>query len=76
VLSRAALLALCGIVPGVLLAYAAGRSLEALLAGVAQTDAPTLTGAITLAIVMTMAGALAPTLRALRIDPIKALRAE
>jgi len=76
VLSRAALLALCGIVPGVLLAYAAGRSLEALLAGVAPTDAPTLTGAITLAIVMTMAGALAPTLRALRIDPIKALRAE
>jgi len=76
VLSRAALLALCGIVPGALLAYAAGRSLEALLAGVAPTDVATLTGAITLAIVMTMAGALAPTLRALRIDPIKALRAE
>ena len=76
VLSRAVVLALAGIVPGVLLAYAAGRSLEALLAGVAPTDALTLAGAILLAVVMTVAGALAPAARALRIDPITALRSE
>jgi putative ABC transport system permease protein len=76
VLSRVVVLALAGIVPGVLLAYAAGRSLEALLAGVAPTDTLTLAGAILLAVVMTVAGALAPTARALRVDPITALRSE
>jgi ABC-type antimicrobial peptide transport system permease subunit len=76
VLSRVVVLALAGIVPGVLLAYAAGRSLEALLAGVAPTDTLTLAGAILLAVVMTVAGALAPTTRALRVDPITALRSE
>ena len=76
VLSRAAVLALAGIVPGVLLAYAAGRSLEALLAGVAPADGITMVGAIALAIVMTLAGTLAPAVRALRIDPITVLRAE
>jgi putative ABC transport system permease protein len=76
VLSRAVVLALAGIVPGVLLAYAAGRSLEALLAGVAPADGITMVSAVVLAIVMTLAGTLAPAVRALRIDPITALRAE
>ena len=76
VLSRASILALAGIVPGVLLANAAGRWLEAILAGVPPADVPTLVGAITLAVVMTLAGTLAPTCRALRIDPIVALRSE
>ena len=73
---RGVLLALAGIVPGVLLAYAAGRSMEALLAGVKPTDGLTLAGAIGLAFLMTVLGTLAPTLRALRVDPITALRAE
>jgi ABC-type lipoprotein release transport system permease subunit len=60
----------------VLLAYAAGRSMEALLAGVRPTDALTLASAIALTFVMTVLGTLAPTVRALRIDPITALRAE
>ena len=76
VLSRAAILALAGIVPGLAIAYAAGRSMEALLAGVQPADMLTLTSAVILAFVMTMAGALLPTRRALRIDPIRALRAE
>jgi predicted permease len=73
---RGALLAIAGIVPGVLLAYAAGRSMEALLAGVRPTDGVTLAAAIALSFLMTVLGTLAPTVRALRVDPITALRAE
>jgi len=76
VMRRGAILAIAGIVPGVLLAYAAGRSMEALLAGVKPADGPTLAAAVALAFLMTVLGTLAPTLRALRVDPITALRAE
>jgi putative ABC transport system permease protein len=76
ILSRAAVLAVAGIIPGLALAYAAGRSMEALLAGVKPADAITMAGAVTLAFVMTLAGALLPTRRALRVDPIRALRSE
>jgi predicted permease len=76
VMWRGAILAIAGIVPGVLLAYAAGRSMEALLAGVKPADGPTLAAAVALAFLMTVLGTLAPTLRALRVDPITALRAE
>ena len=70
------MLAVAGVVPGLILAYVAGRSMEALLAGVKPADASTLVSAVLLALVMTVAGGLAPTLRALRVDPITALRAE
>jgi ABC-type antimicrobial peptide transport system permease subunit len=73
---RGVLLALAGIVPGVLLAYAAGRGMEALLAGVRPTDGVTLAAAIALSFLMTVFGTLAPTVRALRVDPMTALRAE
>ena len=76
VLRRCVMLALAGIVPGMALAYAAGRSMEALLAGVQPADALTLASAVGLTGVMTVLGSLAPTLRALRVDPITALRAE
>ena len=75
-LARAALLAIAGIIPGLAIAYAAGRSMEGLLAGVQPADMLTLTSAVILAFVMTMAGALLPTRRALRVDPIRALRAD
>ena len=57
---RGVLLAIAGIVPGVLLAYAAGRSMEALLAGVKPTDGVTLATAIALSFLMTVLGTLAP----------------
>ncbi len=76
VMRRAATLAIAGVVPGVALAYAAGRSMEALLAGVKPADTLTMASAIGLAVVMTVGGSLMPTLRALRVDPITALRAE
>jgi len=50
--------------------------MEALLAGVKPTDAPTLMAAVGLSLVMTIVGSLVPTLRALRVDPIVALRSE
>ena len=46
--AAAVVLAVAGLVPGVALAYAAGRSMEALLAGVKPADATTLAAAVTL----------------------------
>jgi putative ABC transport system permease protein len=76
IVRRTLLLALAGVVPGIALAYVAGRSMEALLAGVKPADAPTLAAAVGLAALMTIVGSVMPTLRALRVDPITALRAE
>ena len=76
IVRRSVVLALTGIVPGVALAYAAGRSMQALLAGVAPADMPTMAAAVGLSALMTIVGSLMPALRALRVDPITALRAE
>jgi len=76
VLRRSVQLAIAGVVPGVMVAYWAGRQMEALLAGVAAGDVATYAAAVSLAMVMTVAGSLMPTLRALRVNPIAALRAE
>ena len=50
--------------------------MEALLAGVKPADAVTLAAAVTLAFLMTVLGSLAPTLRAIRVNPIVALKAD
>ena len=76
ILSRGLLLAAAGIVPGAVLAYLSGRSMEALLAGVKPWDATAFASAMALSVLMTVGGSIAPTLRALRVDPITALRAE
>ncbi len=76
IVNRGALLALTGVLPGVLLAYAAGRAMEGLLAGVQPADAVTFSAAIALCILMTVLGSLLPALRAVRIDPITAIRSE
>lgn len=76
VLGRCVRLAGVGVIVGVALAYVAGRQMEALLAGVKPADVTTLAAAVGLAIVMTVAGSVMPTLRALRVDPISAIRAE
>ena len=73
---RLVMLAIAGVVPGLMLAYVAGRSMEALLAGVKPADAPTIVSAVVLSLLMTVLGGLMPTLRALRVDPIAALRTE
>jgi predicted permease len=76
IVRRSVLLAAAGVIPGIALAYAAGRSMEALLAGVKPADVPTLLAAVGLSVAMTLIGSVMPTLRALRVDPITALRAE
>jgi len=76
VLGNLTVLAVLGTSLGVLLAMAAGRSLAALLVGVAPSDPPTMLAAAGLALVMTLAGSLLPALRALRVDPATALRNE
>jgi putative ABC transport system permease protein len=69
-------LAAIGTVAGVGLAYLTGKLLESLLAGVQPGDPGTFTAAVILAMTMTGAGSLLPAVRALRVDPTTAMRAE
>jgi hypothetical protein len=76
IVRQGALLAATGVLPGIALAYAAGRAMEGLLAGVKPGDALTFAAAIGLCVLMTVLGSLVPALRAVRIDPIAAIRSE
>ncbi len=69
-------LALLGIVPGVVGAYAAGRGMSALLFGIAPSDPVTFATGVGLALAMTLAGSIVPTLRAVRVTPMSVLRSE
>ena len=69
-------LALFGIVPGVLGAYAAGRGMSALLFGVAPSDPATFATAVAVALLTVLAGTLVPAWRAVRMSPMSVLRAE
>ena len=62
--------------PAWLLAWISGRSMSALLAGLSPIDLPTLAASLALVVLMTLVGSLVPTRRALRVDPITALRSE
>jgi predicted permease len=73
---RSMWLAIAGVIPGIALSYAVGRSMEALLAGVKPADTVTMGAAVGLSALMTVLGSLLPTLRAVRVDPMTALRAE
>ncbi|MBV8819684.1 MAG: ABC transporter permease, partial [Acidobacteriaceae bacterium] len=61
---------------GLMAAYAAGRFLEALLAGVSPWDLPVFGVAAALSFLVALAGGLAPALRATDVDPVVAMRAE
>jgi predicted permease len=76
ILRQGAMLAVAGVVPGVALAYAAGRAMAGLLAGIKPGDALTFASAVGLCLVMTMMGSLLPAVRAVRIDPMTAIRTE
>jgi ABC-type antimicrobial peptide transport system permease subunit len=76
IVGRGMLATSIGIVIGVGLAAGAGRALQALLAGVAPTDRLTFAVAVGLCVAMAIAGSLIPALRALRVDPIRAIRAD
>jgi ABC-type antimicrobial peptide transport system permease subunit len=76
VLTRGAILAIAGLVPGLVLAYFAARWLESLLAGVKPGDLATFSGATVLCFTATLLGTLLPALRAIRVDPTTVMRAE
>jgi putative ABC transport system permease protein len=70
------LLALCGIAAGLALAPLAVRTMSALLYGVAPHDPLTYAYVAVLLLVVALAACLLPALRAARVDPAVALRAE
>lgn len=76
VLGESGRLALIGCLAGLGLAHAAARGFDSLLAGVQPNDPLTYAGAAVVAALMTLTGSLAPALRAVRVDPASALRAE
>jgi predicted permease len=76
VLGRGALLAGAGVAAGVMLAYAAGLGLQALLAGVSPSDPASFAAAAAVAFATAIAGSASPALRAARVDPAAATRAE
>jgi ABC-type antimicrobial peptide transport system permease subunit len=59
-----------------LVAFWAGRGLEAALAGVPATDLVTFVSVAGLVGLTTLVGSMIPAVRATRIDPVKAIRAE
>jgi ABC-type antimicrobial peptide transport system permease subunit len=76
VLREGLVLAAVGAAAGVGAAWAAGRSLSAVLVGVAPLDALSFAGALLVVSVMTLAGSMVPAWRASRVDPAVALRAD
>jgi predicted permease len=69
-------LAAAGLIPGVAVAYAGGRAMESLLAGVTPADATTFGGAAVLCGLVTLAGSVTPALRAARVPPAMVFRGD
>jgi putative ABC transport system permease protein len=76
IVAEALVLAIAGIVPGVLTAYAGGRAMESLLMGVRPNDLLATGGAVLLCGMATIFGCARPALRAARVDPMTTLRNE
>lgn len=76
VLRQGMMLASLGVALGAAIAWAGGRAMQALLAGVSPTDLPVFVGAIALSLLMTVLGSLLPALRAVRVNPMTAIRAD
>jgi predicted permease len=65
-----------GLATGLVLACLSARGLSSLLAGVSPYDVTTLAVAAALAALTAVSGSLLPVLRALRVDPLRVMRAE
>jgi predicted permease len=76
VLAHALRLAVLGGAAGIALSFLATRSIEAYLWGVERTDPLTLVGVAALVAGASVLSAVAPALKAARVDPMEALRAE
>ncbi|MEO8138981.1 MAG: ABC transporter permease [Gemmatimonadota bacterium] len=76
VLRQGVWLAAAGVLPGIGLAYLAGRAMESLLFGVRPTDAATFSATVALCVMMTLVGSLVPVMRAVRVAPATVFREE
>ena len=76
VVSEAARLTMLGIVPGLIGAWVAARAMRALLFGVPPEDPLTIVAAAALCLTTAVLGALRPAMRAARVNPISALKAD
>ena len=76
VLGETALLAVLGVVVGLLAALACTRLLASLLYRVAATDPLTLAAGCTVLLSVALLAGLVPALRAVRVDPARTLREE
>jgi putative ABC transport system permease protein len=76
ILKQSAVLALCGVVPGVAIGYAGGRAMESLLVGVTPGDGVTFAVAAALCAAVTLAGSWTPARRAVRVSPAAVFRGD
>jgi predicted permease len=76
VLRRSLMLAIVGTIFGAAMALLTAQAMQSILAGVSPADPVTLLGAAGLAVLMVLAGSLVPALHAVRVDPMRAIRAE
>jgi ABC-type antimicrobial peptide transport system permease subunit len=76
VLREGVALTLIGLAIGVPVAYAAARAMGALLGGVRPADPLTIGASTALCLLAAAVGCLRPAIRAARVDPMCALRAE
>jgi hypothetical protein len=76
IIGEAGRLALIGAIPGMFAAYAAARATQALLFGIPPGDPMTIVGGVLIVTAVTFLGAIAPALRAVRVSPLEAIRAD
>jgi ABC-type antimicrobial peptide transport system permease subunit len=65
-----------GLIAGLVIAFAAGRYMSALLFGVQPTDPATIVVTVLVSLTMAFCGALLPALRAVRVNPMSILKSE
>ncbi len=76
ILGESSRVAIAGVVLAAGLGHGVGRAMQSLLAGLDPGDAATFATAMALAVRLTLAGSLIPTVRAVRVDPAIAVRGE
>jgi ABC-type antimicrobial peptide transport system permease subunit len=76
ILMQTAVLLAVGTVVGLMLSFAGGRFFSQILYGVSAHDPSTYLGAIALMIMVAFMACWIPARRAIRVDPLKALRTE
>jgi putative ABC transport system permease protein len=76
IMRRGLMLAAIGVILGAGAAFFAGHAMQAILAAATPDDPTALMAALAVAVLMVLAGSLGPALRATRVDPIQAIRAE